>query len=137
MKKQFFLSAVALVISITATKAQGGGFQRQTVPEKVSNTMAKLAPLKLDSATTIKADTIFTNYYTIQQKTMQDMMSGGGEPDRDVMRQKRQQLNDDRDAKLKMIFTDDQYNKWKSDIEPSLRPQRGNRSGGGQGGQQQ
>jgi len=135
MKKQFFLSALALVISITAIKAQGGGFQHQTVQERVSNTMAKLAPLKLDSATTIKADTIFTNYFTAQQKAMQDMISGGGEPDRDAMRQKRQQLNDDRDTKLKLIFTDDQYNKWKNDIELSLRPQRGNRSGGG--GQQQ
>jgi protein CpxP len=36
---------------------------------------------------------------------------------------------DDRDAKLKAIFTDDQYNKWKNDIEPAMRPQRGNRQG--------
>ena len=30
----------------------------------------------------------------------------------------------DRDDKLKSIFSDDQFKKFKSDIEPTLRPQR-------------
>ena len=30
----------------------------------------------------------------------------------------------DRDEKLKTIFTDDQYKKFKNEIEPTLRPQR-------------
>ena len=51
--------------------------------------MAKLADLKLDSATTIKADSIFTNFYTAQQQAMQDMMSWWGQMDRDAMRQKK------------------------------------------------
>ena len=128
MKKVIFLSVIVLFTSIATIKAQdGGGYQHQTVQEGVTNAMSKLAPLNLDAATTTKADSIFTNFYTAQQQMMQDMMSGGGQVDRDAMRQKRQQLADDRDAKLKAIFTDDQYNKWKNDIEPSLRPQRGNR----------
>jgi hypothetical protein len=30
----------------------------------------------------------------------------------------------DRDAKLKGIFTDDQYTKFKNEVEQTLRPQR-------------
>jgi protein CpxP len=134
MKKQFFLSAMALLISVATIKAQsGGGYQHQTVQERVSNTMSKLAPLQLDAATSVKADSIFTDFYTAQQQMMQNMMANGGQVDRSAMKTQRQQLAADRDSKLKAIFTDDQYNKWKNDIEPSLRPQRGN----GQGGQQQ
>jgi len=33
-------------------------------------------------------------------------------------------LRDERDAKLKEIFTADQYSKWKNEVEVSLRPQR-------------
>lgn len=104
----------------------GGGMQRQTVEQRVDTAMSRIAVLNLDAATTTKADSIFTTFYTAQQKAMQDMMTGGT-VDRDAMRQKRQQLADDRDTQLKAIFTSDQYNKWKNDIEPSLRPQRGNR----------
>ena len=55
------------------------------------------------------------------------MMSSGGTPDRDVMRAKMLKLNIDRDEQLKLIFTDDQFKKWKDDIEPAMRPQRPNR----------
>jgi len=125
MKKKILLAIATIFISFATVHAQTGSYQHQTVQEKVANTMSKLADLKLDAATTTKADSIFTDFYTAQQKAMQDMMAAGGQPDRDAMRQKRQQLADERDAKLKAIFTDDQYNKWKNDIEPALRPQRG------------
>jgi protein CpxP len=128
MKKTFFLSAIILLISIATVKAQdggGGGFQHQTVQQRVSNTMSKLTSLNLDAATTVKVDSIFTDFYTAQQTAMQNMMQSGGQVDRDAMRQKRQELADDRDTKLKAVLTDDQYNKWKNDIEPTLRPQRG------------
>src|ERR1700761_3891656 len=108
MKKKLLLVGIVLVSGLTTIQAQNGGFQHQTVQERVSNTMSKLTSLKLDSATTIKADSIFTNFYTAQQKAMQDMMSGGN-VDRDAMRQKREELSADRDAKLKAIFTTDQY----------------------------
>jgi protein CpxP len=129
MKKKIFLSAIAFFIGIAFINAQDGGgrMQHQTVQQRVDSAMSKITPLNLDAATTTKANGIFTDFYTAQQQMMQDMMSGGGQVDRDAMRQKRQQLADDRDAKLKAIFTTDQYNKWKNDIEPTLRPQRGNR----------
>ena len=128
MKKTIFLSAIILLISIVTVKAQdggGGGFQHQTVQQRVDNAMSKLTSLNLDAATTVKVDTIFTDFYTAQQTAMQSMMQSGGQMDRDAMKQKRQQLAGDRDAKLKAVLTDDQYNKWINDIEPTLRPQRG------------
>jgi len=129
MKKQFFLSIIIFASGLATVKAQsnsGGGFQHMTVQQRVDNVMSKLGELNLDSATTIKADTIFTDFYTQQQQMMQAIMqSGGDQSDREAMRTKRQQFADDRDNKLKTIFTADQYTKWKSDIEPSLRPQRG------------
>ena len=47
------------------------------------------------------------------------------------MREKMQKLQAERDDKLKKIFTDDQYKKWKDEIEPTTRPQRGGNGGGG------
>ena len=41
-----------------------------------------------------------------------------------------QDMAADRDAKLKTVFTDDQMKTWKDSIEPSMRPQRGNRPPG-------
>ena len=55
--------------------------------------------------------------------------AGGGTPDRDQMREKSQKMMADRDEKLKKIFNEDQYKKWKDEIEPSMRPQR--QGGGG------
>ena len=122
MKKKILLSAIVLFLGISISNAQdggGGGFQHQTVQQRVSNAMSKVNSLNLDAATTTKVDSIFTDFYTAQQ----NLMSAGG--DRDAMRQQRQQLSADRDAKLKAVLTDDQYNKWTNDIEPTLRPQRG------------
>jgi protein CpxP len=127
MKKQFCLATISLLMIVATVKAQNGGYQHMTVQERVTTTVSKLADLKLDSATTVKADTIFTDFYTAQQQLMQNMMSGGDQVDRTAMRAQRQQLADDRDGKLKLIFTSDQYTKWENDIEPSLHPQRGNR----------
>jgi hypothetical protein len=52
------------------------------------------------------------------------MMSGGDRPDRQVMMEKMAPLTDARDAELKGILTEDQYKKWKDELEPSMRPQR-------------
>lgn len=125
MKKQILLMVAAAFLSIATVNAQG--FQRKTVEERVKETMDKIAEFKLDKTNSDKADTVFTTFYKAQQKMMEDMMAGGGQMDRDAFRAGRQKLADERDAQLKLIFTDDQYKKWKDEIEPSMRPQRGNR----------
>jgi hypothetical protein len=127
MKKQITLSIVAIFITVTSITAQGQGGPRMTVEERVKAVNEKLADFKLAPDKLAKTDSIFTAYYTTMQKEREAMMSSGGTPDRDAMRAKMLKFNIDRDEQLKLIFTDDQFKKWKDDIEPAMRPQRPNR----------
>ena len=130
MKKTILFIAVALVSAI-GVRAQGGGGggQQRTPEERVKQTMERLADLKLDKDQTEKTSTVFKEYFEARQKMMEEMRAGGGTPDREQMREKGQKMMTERDEKLKKIFNEEQYKKWKDEIEPSLRPQR--QGGGG------
>jgi protein CpxP len=140
MKKSIILAAFAMLIGVFGAQAQGGnggggGFQRRTVEERVKSDMEKLGDLKLDKDQTVKTDSAFSQFYRAQEKAMQDMRASG-QMDRDKMRETRTKLEGEREEKLKKIFNEEQFKKWK-EIEPTLRPQRGNgggRNGGGNGG---
>ena len=130
MKKFFFL-ALMLTAATGIAMAQGGGgggFQRRTVEERV-----KIVHDKLDSAFKPAADklkeidVIFTDFYKAQDKMREEMMGGGERPDPQVMREKMQGMATERDDKLKKVLSEDQFKKWKEEIEPSMRPQRGPR----------
>lgn len=125
MKKQILATLFAAFISIVVVNAQGGGGQRQTPEERTKATMEKLAVLNLDATAKTKTEAVITDFNNTQQKAM-DEMRASGSMDRDAMMAKRKELADARDAKLKDIFTEDQMKKWRDEIEPSLRPQRGN-----------
>ena len=128
MKKQIAVSIIAFFVSITFVMAQGpGGGQRMSVEDRVKAVNEKIADFKLDNDKLSKTDSVFTTYYTAMQKQRDEMMAAGGTPDRDAMRTKMMKLSSDRDEQLKTIFTDDQFKKWKNDIEPAMRPQRQNR----------
>jgi hypothetical protein len=130
MKKQIALMAVAVLIGIGSVKAQGG-FQRRTVEERVQSVHLKLdSAFKPEASKMVLIDSVFANYYRIVDKAREDMMASGN-PDRDAMRAKMQELGADRDDKLKKLLTEDQMKTWKDVIEPSMRPQRGNRPPGG------
>jgi hypothetical protein len=112
---------VALLFAATISTHAQQGMQRRTVEERVKSAMDKISdPLKLDKAQQDKTMAVFTDYYTTQDKMREDARASGARPDRSV----REKLANDRDDKLKSIFTDDQFQKFKSDIEPTLRPQR-------------
>ena len=112
---------VALIFAATISTHAQQGMQRRTVEERVKSAMDKiLDPLKLDKAQQDKTTDVFTEYYTSQDKVREDARASGTRPDRSV----REKLANDRDDKLKSIFTDDQFKKFRSDIEPTLRPQR-------------
>ncbi len=128
MKKQIGLMLIAAIFSFTAATAQGGGGQRMTPEERITFTIEKMAPLKLDSETKAKADVIIADYINGQQKAMDEVRAAGG--DREAMMAKRKEFTDARDAKLKAIFTEAQMKQWKEEIEPSLRPQRPAGGGG-------
>jgi protein CpxP len=130
MKKQLVVMAIAGLIGIASVNAQDGRM-RQTPEERTKAVMEKLADLKLSKENTIKTDSVFLEFFTTQQKAMEEMRASGTF-DREAMGAKRKELTDARDGKLKMIFTQEQMKKWKDDIEPTLRPQRPGSNGGGQ-----
>ncbi|MEI7736731.1 MAG: hypothetical protein WCI49_14790 [Ferruginibacter sp.] len=136
MKKQIFLAAVAAILSFTAVQAQGGGnFQRRTPEERLKPIHDKIdSAFKLEPAKLKQVDEIFLNSLKEQDKKMDELRAGGGQPDRDAMMAARKEVNDARDVKLKEVLTEAQLKIWKEEIEPSMRPQRGGggaRPGGG------
>ena len=123
MKKQLLLITFATLTSITAVNAQGGGGQRQTPEERTKATIEKMAPLNLDAATKVKTEVIIADFNNAQQQMMDDMRASGSF-DRETMMEKRKELSDARNGKLKLIITEDQMKQWKDEIEASMRPQR-------------
>ncbi|MDP9230296.1 MAG: hypothetical protein M3O67_06465 [Bacteroidota bacterium] len=125
MKTKIGFLVILLIAGIFAANAQGGqGFQRHTVEERVKNVNDKIADLKLDKNQLALTDSIFTDYYKAQDKTREDMMASGGQFDRDKMRETMQKFADDRDEKLKKIWSEAQFKKFKDEIETTLRPQK-------------
>lgn len=119
MKTKITMWIALLLMSTTGIYAQG--MQRMTVPERVKATMDKITPaLNLDAAQQAGTDSVFTDFYTAQMKIFQDARASGNRPDRSDF----QKLMDQRDSKLKEIFTADQYTKYKNEVEATLRPQR-------------
>lgn len=119
MKTKITMLIALILMATTGIYAQG--MQRMTVPERVKAAMDKITtPLGLNDAQVSSTDSVFTDYYTAQTKMFQDARASGQGFDRDAF----QKLADDRDAKLKAIFTPDQYTKFKNEVEATLRPQR-------------
>lgn len=132
MKKAIFLLITVAITGIYTAQAQGGGgFQRRTPEEQLKAVKEKLVDLKLSPDQSTKADSAFVKYFRNREKVFAELRASGGQPDREAMREKNQQLIAGRDEELKKIFDETQYKKWKDEIEPSLRPQR--RQGGGGG----
>jgi hypothetical protein len=124
MKTKITMLIALILIATTGIFAQG--MQRRTVPERVKATMDKITPaLNLDASQQSRTDSAFTDYYTAQMKMFQDARASGNRPDRSEF----EKLSADRDAKLKVIFTADQYTKFKNEVEDSLRPQRQSHEG--------
>ena len=123
MKTKFFLMLLTLCGGIIMAQAQGGGFPHRTVEERTKAAMDKIADFKLDKEKADQTDSVFTQFYRAADIKRQEMMAGGS-PDRDKMRAEMQKMGAERDEKLKKIFTEEQFKKWKDEIEPSLRPQR-------------
>jgi hypothetical protein len=124
MKTKITMLIALILMATTGIFAQG--MQRRTVPERVKATMDKItAPLNLDASQASRTDSVFTDYYTAQMKMFQDARASGNRPDRSEF----EKLSADRDAKLKVIFTADQYTKFKNEVEDSLRPQRQSHEG--------
>lgn len=125
MKKQLLLLSMATLFSIATLMAQDGR-QRLTAEERTSQAIEKLAPLNLDEPAKAKATVIFKDFFDAQEKALMEMRQSGT-MDREAMKVKRDELAKERDTKLKAIFSEEQMKKWSEEIEPTLRPQRGQR----------
>lgn len=101
-------------LAFAAAYAQpGGGFQRRTVEERVAMVHAKMdSAFKLDAVKAAEVDAIFTTFYKDSDKAREEMMASGERPGREVMQAKMQPL------------AEAQYEIWKKQIEPGIRPQR-------------
>ena len=124
MKKITLLLLIS-IITVGAVNAQGGGFQRRTVEERVAIIHAKMdSAFKLDAAKAAEVDAVFPTFYKDQDKAREELMAGGERPSREAMQEKMQPITEAREEKLKKILPEAQYEIWKKQIEPGMRPQR-------------
>ena len=127
MKKTLLFAA--LLLSAGFIMAQGGG-QRRPIEERVKMVMEKITPaLSLDKDQQQKTDSIYTEYYRAMDK-FRETLEPGTRPDRTQF----EKFIIERDEKLKKTLTEAQFKKFKEEVEPTLRPQRGggNPPSGGQ-----
>ena len=128
MKLKYGLLLALMIGGGIIANAQGGG-SRRTVEERVQIAHAKMdSAFKLDTEKQVKVDSAFANYYRQQDKLRGELRSGGERPDFQVMREKMQPLIEARDKELKTLLSDEQFRKWKDEIEPAMMPRR--RDGG-------
>jgi len=121
MKIKLGLLAMFMLAGTLMANAQGGtGAPRRTVEERTKRVVDTCTTvLKLDNNQATQAQAAFTDYYKESDK-LRESMQAGSPPDRSVF----QKLMSDRDEKLKKIFTDDQFKKFKEEIEPAMRQRR-------------
>ncbi|HEV2832770.1 MAG TPA: hypothetical protein VGW31_12390 [Hanamia sp.] len=118
MKTKISLLLSFILMATISSFAQAP--QRRTVEERVKFVMEKLSALNLDQSQAQKTDSVFVDYYKAQEKMREDARASGERPDRSVF----EKMTNDRNEKLKAIFTADQFTKYKNEVEATLRPQR-------------
>ena len=94
--------------------------QRRTVEERVKRVTDTLTSVfKLEKTAQDQAGVVFTDFYKASDK-LRESLPQGERPDRAQM----EALATERDEKLKKILTEEQFKKYKDEIEPALRPRR-------------
>jgi hypothetical protein len=130
--KKILITVLAIAAIQITSFAQGGGFQRQTVEERVAAIHKELdSAFKLSPEKFATLDTALTVLFKAQDAKMQEMFTASERPDRETMMAERKKYTDARDEMIKAVVTEEQYAIWKDKIEPSMRPQRPAGMGGG------
>ena len=126
MKKMSLLLLASFAVAVTVSaQGGGGGFQRRTVEERVATIHAKMdSAFKLEASKLAEVDAIFTTFYKDSDKAREEMMSTGERPSREAMQEKTAPITEAREKKLKAALPEAQYEIWKKQIEPGMRPQR-------------
>lgn len=117
MKTKIIVLIGCFLVITTLVRAQK--MQRANIAERVSTTMKKITtPLKLDASQINRTDSVFAEFYKAQNKIFEESRTSNTHPNSDSF----QKILDNRDAKLKLIFTPNQYTQFKNKVEDSLRP---------------
>jgi periplasmic protein CpxP/Spy len=143
MKKRITMLLIAgfFTASLFAQEGGGRGFggMRRTVAERVADIHKKFdSTFHFATDKQAKVDSAFADFYRSQDRFREEMRANatpGQQPSPEAMqaaREKMQEFQVARDEKLQGILSEDEYKKWKNELEPSMRPQR-RREGGGAG----
>jgi len=115
MKSRITFFIMLMFAGILSTQAQQG-YQKRTVEERVQQTLARVNDsLKLDKVQHLNIDSVLTEFYKGQDK-LREGLTPGIRPERTDI----DKLISFRDARLKMILTGQQYNKFK-EMEAAMR----------------
>lgn len=129
MKKFFLMLLAASGLATFASAQGGGGGFRRTPEERAASIHQKLdSAFKLDAAKLAQLDTALVALYKAQDAKRQELMAGGGMPDRETMMAEMKKYTDAQDEMLKTVLSEEQFAIWKEKIQPSMR---GPRPGGG------
>jgi len=132
MKKTLLLLMIAG--AFYTANAQPGG-PRMTVAERVANAHTKIdSAFKLEPAKLVQVDSAYSTYFRATDALREEMRAGGERPDFQVMRAKMEPITAAKDKTLQGIFTAEQFDKYKKEVEPLLMPRRGGGNGGGGNG---
>lgn len=122
--------SIMMLGTVMVASAQGGGQGMRRTPEERSKRIVDtlVTVYKLDQTQQTQATAAFVDFNKATDKLRESAQAGGGRPDQAEMAK----LITERDEKLKKALGEDQFKKYKSDIEP--RMMRGRRGGGGRNG---
>ena len=122
MKSKITLFIMLMFAGILSTEAQQG---RRTAEERTKMTVDRLSDsLKLSAVQKSDIDSVYLQYYKSQDK-LREGLTPGTRPERADL----DKLSDIRDAKLKIILKEEQFNKLK-ELEAAMRNRGGQRPPG-------
>jgi hypothetical protein len=120
MKIKITLFFMLMFAGILSTQAQQGGFQRRTAEERTKQTADRLSDsLKISAAQRTDLDAVYLDFYKAQDK-LREGLAPGARPEKTEL----DKLSDARDARLKIILKEEQYNKLKQ-MEAAMRNRQG------------
>lgn len=134
MKQKSLLFIAALIMSmITFAQPPGGQGGNQFDPEEMvkRQTEQMVTDLTLNADQTKKVEEINRKYGKKMNEMFQGNRDGGG--DWSKMREKMEAIRTDKNAELKTVLTDDQYNKYIEIEKKRMEEMRQRRGTGNQG----
>jgi len=128
--KKLGLLLLSVIVFATVTMAQNQGprnFDPKEMAKRQTEELTKTLDLNKDQAK--KVLELNTKMGEKRSAMFQEMRDGGG--DREAMREKNAKMQEEQNAEMKKILTEDQYKKYEKYLE-ERRAQRGQGRPGGQ-----